>query len=283
MGNDQTCSENRQFCSKKHGSRFWTALGQTFLGAQPNLAFCCLALLGFSFFLLFGSNEAQSSEINKIAEAISKPMTIQAKTTHPFAVVFNHTSHKGQECQSCHHKKSETGDYAPCRQCHQDQGRSTDQKSLYNAFHSKKSARSCLKCHRTLLVENPGRYGRSFANCKPCHQGLMKDIIKDSIVLDSAKSPLLHVKFPHPAHKGISCVTCHHMKSEAGRYISCDECHKALGRSQAKDSLFVAYHDAKSNHSCFACHRTKSELKPTRFGGKFYNCRPCHEPPKAAK
>lgn len=103
--------------------------------------------------------------------------------------------------------------------------------------------------------------------------------IKKPITLKASKSSHLDVVFNHSSHKGINCFTCHHKVSDKGRYISCSECHNIKGKSKDPQSLFVAFHAKKSEHSCLSCHREKARTKPARYGKAFYNCRPCHLPP----
>ncbi|MBO4368606.1 MAG: cytochrome c3 family protein [Desulfovibrio sp.] len=105
---------------------------------------------------------------------------------------------------------------------------------------------------------------------------MLTDAIKKPITIEAGKSLRMNVVFNHTSHRGINCFTCHHMKSDKGRYVSCSECHKGVGRSAEPASRFMAFHAKDSQHSCYACHLEKAEHKPVRYGKVFYNCRPCH-------
>lgn len=127
--------------------------------------------------LLFAGN-AQADTLKSRIAATKQPITLKAKASDRFNVVFNHSSHKGINCFTCHHKAGEKGRYVPCSSCHKDIGRSKDPLSVFMAFHDKKSSHSCLACHRSLAKENPEMYGKTFHNCRPCHQPPAKSATK---------------------------------------------------------------------------------------------------------
>ena len=280
MSNDRACHAKRFPCTHRRKD-VQTVERESHSVVFRNISRVLCAVLFFCASLLFCSQNALSSDIQAISEKISKPITISSKGEYQVDVVFNHTSHKGLECFTCHHQKSEKGQYVSCSECHTSMGRSQDVKSTFQAFHSKTAQHSCMKCHLDILLANKAKYGKTFSNCRPCHKKLMKEIIREPITLHAQKSPLLDVVFNHTSHKGISCFTCHHKKADVGYYVACSECHPAKGKSKDPQSQFVAYHAKKSDHSCLSCHREKAAKKPDRYGRKFYNCRPCHMPRNA--
>ncbi|MBQ7738256.1 MAG: cytochrome c3 family protein [Desulfovibrionaceae bacterium] len=111
----------------------------------------------------------------------------------------------------------------------------------------------------------------------------MKEKMNQPITLKADKSSRMDVVFNHSSHRGINCFTCHHKKlNDKDRYVSCSSCHKPLGKSKDPMSKFVAFHDKKSSHSCYACHTNLIKENPQRFGKIFRNCRPCHMPKQKA-
>ncbi|MCR4666807.1 MAG: cytochrome c3 family protein [Desulfovibrio sp.] len=107
---------------------------------------------------------------------------------------------------------------------------------------------------------------------------MLTDSIKKPMTITAGESMRMNVVFNHTSHRGINCFTCHHMKSEKGRYVSCSECHKGAGRSSDPTSRFAAFHARDSKHSCYSCHTSLVAENPARYGQVFYNCRPCHMP-----
>ena len=258
----------KQNIFKKVGKSFFSLLNNLFI----------LFLIP-TFLILFTTN-AFSSNIKDIAESIKKPIILKSQNQYNVSVVFNHTSHKGINCIVCHHEKYNNEQYVSCSVCHKARGRSNDSDSLFLAFHSKEVKRSCFLCHADLLKNEGLHYKKEFVNCKPCHTKMMSDIIKEPITLKAKKSKLLNVTFNHTSHRGISCFTCHHKKSDSGQYVSCKECHTSKGRTNEKMSEFVSYHSKKSSHSCYACHLNKALQYPKEYGKLFINCRPCHQAKK---
>ncbi|MCR5813177.1 MAG: cytochrome c3 family protein [Desulfovibrio sp.] len=226
--------------------------------------------------LLFAA-EVKADSIKEMAESIQKPISLKSAKTALLSVTFNHTSHRGISCFTCHHMPSEkNGRYISCSQCHKDVGRSKEANSLFSAFHNKESKHSCYACHLRKAKEKPELYATTFVNCRPCHSR-MTNAIQGPMTIKASKSPLLNVSFNHSSHQGINCFTCHHKVSEKGRYVGCEECHLNLGRTTEKASMFNAFHNTKSSHACYACHLKKVQAKPERFAQTFYNCRPCHK------
>lgn len=119
------------------------------------------------------ASPAQAGNMKMMADTIKKPMTIKAKKPL-LNVVFNHTSHRGINCFTCHHMKDEQkGRYIPCGECHALTGRDTkDPMSMFMAAHTKGSKHSCYSCHTDLTTRAPDTYAKVFYNCRPCHTGL---------------------------------------------------------------------------------------------------------------
>lgn len=110
--------------------------------------------------------------------------------------------------------------------------------------------------------------------------------VTNPIVIKGGESSLMDVTFKHTSHKGVSCVTCHHKKSEKAetRYLSCKSCHVKPGaKERGPKSMFMAYHAKKSMSSCYGCHSKKRAEQPEKYAAKFNGCRPCHTGPMAAK
>ena len=232
--------------------------------------------------LLFAA-EVRADSIKGMAETIKKPISLKAEKSHLLNVTFNHTSHRGISCFTCHHMPSEkNGRYVSCSQCHKAVGRSKNAQSLFAAFHDKESKHSCYACHLKKAKEMPELYATTFVNCRPCHSR-MTNAIQGPMTIKASKSQLMDVTFNHSSHQGINCFTCHHRVSDKGRYVGCEECHVSMGRSQEKNSTFNAFHSKSSSHACYACHLKKVENNPERFGSIFDNCRPCHQGARAAK
>lgn len=106
--------------------------------------------------------------------------------------------------------------------------------------------------------------------------------IKKPLQLTAGTSKRMHVTFNHASHKEVKCRTCHHHGLPGNRYASCSEgqCHAIKGpRRRETDSLFMAFHDLKSDHSCRGCHATHA-LTRERKG--FIGCQPCHHAPRAS-
>lgn len=126
-----------------------------------------LFIVGCTFLL---ASEAQALDIKQMRAKMEQPITLKADKSKRMDVVFNHSSHRGINCFTCHHQKLDNKDrYVSCSSCHKSLGKSKDPMSRFVAFHDKKSAHSCLACHRSLSKEFPERFGKMFHNCRPCH------------------------------------------------------------------------------------------------------------------
>ena len=109
----------------------------------------------------------------------------------------------------------------------------------------------------------------------------MSQIIKNPIKIEGGNSDRMSVMFPHTAHKGISCIHCHHENPGDDRYVSCTECHATPGaRERDPMSMFMAFHSKNSDRSCYGCHSQKKAQDPARYA-KFKGCQPCHMSPAA--
>ena len=122
--------------------------------------------------LLFaGAAVAQSAEPRK-GSPKNYPILIEGGESSRMSVVFSHKTHKGKgfTCKQCHHESSSSTPYSSCTEdCHATPGaRERDPMSMFMAFHSKESDRSCYGCHNMLAEKHPGAYP-SFKGCRPCH------------------------------------------------------------------------------------------------------------------
>lgn len=112
---------------------------------------------------------AQARSVKEMSQAIKEPIEIEASGSKRMNVMFPHTAHKGISCFHCHHEEGSDGRYVACTECHATPGaRERDPMSMFMAFHSKNSDRSCLGCHKKLAAENPGKFPQ-FKGCRPCH------------------------------------------------------------------------------------------------------------------
>ena len=124
-------------------------------------------ILSLAFLL---ANDAQALDIKQMKEKMNQPITLKADKSKLLNVVFNHSSHRGINCFTCHHQKLDNKNrYVPCSSCHKSMGRSNDPMSRFVSFHSKKSEHSCYACHNDLANERPERFAKVFYNCRPCH------------------------------------------------------------------------------------------------------------------
>ncbi|MBQ9537307.1 MAG: cytochrome c3 family protein [Desulfovibrionaceae bacterium] len=131
------------------------------------MKYISVILLALTFLV---ADKVWASDIYKMTEKIKSPITVVAGKAKLMNVVFNHTSHRGLNCFTCHHEKDAVkGRYVSCSNCHTGAGRMKDPKSKFMAFHAKDSAHSCYSCHLNKAIESPERYGKLFVNCRPCH------------------------------------------------------------------------------------------------------------------
>ena len=94
----------------------------------------------------------------------------------------------------------------------------------------------------------------------------MMRVIKEPIVIKAGKSRRMDVTFQHNSHKGISCMQCHHLSGDKGRYVPCVECHAKPGpRERDPMSMFMAFHARDTQRSCLGCHKQKVLDRPDKF------------------
>ena len=136
------------------------------------IAICMLSLIG----------GAATWAVAGDVKAPDKPIELKSSEHKKMWVKFNHASHESVECDVCHTPRfhgwresvecdvchhaapSDAKDaYVSCgasEECHSLKGtRERDPQSLFWAYHTKSSERSCYGCHTTML--GPG--------CRPCH------------------------------------------------------------------------------------------------------------------
>lgn len=117
-------------------------------------------------FALLGAAEVQAKENQGILFKYKQPIELNDGTSKLMHVTFNHTTHKGIKCASCHHEGLPENRYASCtnEMCHSLKGaRERDPMSLFMAYHSP-DERSCYGCHKKEAANHP-----EFRGCRPCH------------------------------------------------------------------------------------------------------------------
>lgn len=123
------------------------------------IAICMLSLIG----------GAATWAVAGDAKAPDKPIELKSSEHKKMWVKFNHATHESVECDVCHHAApSDAKDaYVSCgasEECHSLKGtRERDPQSLFWAYHTKNSERSCYGCHTAML--GPGCPSR--ATCLP--------------------------------------------------------------------------------------------------------------------
>ncbi|WP_300848284.1 cytochrome c3 family protein, partial [uncultured Bilophila sp.] len=96
------------------------------------------------------------SDIQEIGKVIRNPLTLEASRNPKMNVVFNHATHKRVRCQTCHHEQPSdiSAKYVGCgasEECHYIKGsKERDVQSLFWAYHTKNTERSCYGWHRTM-------------------------------------------------------------------------------------------------------------------------------------
>lgn len=99
---------------------------------------------------------------------LNKPIELRAGASDHMHVVFRHSSHKGIKCRFCHHASPTDKPYVSCatEECHSMNGaRERDTMSVFMAYHSPESERSCYACHKAQSAKHP-----EFTGCRPCHK-----------------------------------------------------------------------------------------------------------------
>ena len=93
---------------------------------------------------------------------------IKGRSTRDLGVVFNHSSHEGVDCFTCHHKNTVANEPESCANCHTDTAPDAQgPKSYFRAMHVKNPKRtSCLSCH---LEEFPGDKDLTGCAKSSCH------------------------------------------------------------------------------------------------------------------
>lgn len=115
----------------------------------------------------------EKRDMKAIVRVFKTPIILSATDDPDMNVKFRHTDHRGPNCALCHHKVTSTGERlvscSTAPDCHVLTGKSSDPKSLFQAFHSKDSERSCYACHlekRALFKDVKG--------CTSCHKQLVE-------------------------------------------------------------------------------------------------------------
>lgn len=121
-----------------------------------------------SLALIFPAFFATASPSRPNLKNLDKPILLGAGPARRMYVVFNHSSHKDIACRNCHHEGLPGNRYASCvsPQCHAITSPSSREPlSVYMAYHSLRTKRSCFGCHKPLAGKYPG-----FKGCGPCHK-----------------------------------------------------------------------------------------------------------------
>ncbi|HIW79224.1 MAG TPA: cytochrome c3 family protein [Candidatus Bilophila faecipullorum] len=98
-------------------------------------------------------------------QAPDKPVQLKSAASSKMWVMFDHASHDAVACDVCHHAQPSdaASPYVSCgasEECHYIKGsKERDVQSLFWAYHTKNTERSCYGCHRTMVD----------TGCRPCH------------------------------------------------------------------------------------------------------------------
>lgn len=131
------------------------------------MRYLCLAMCMTA--LLFASAVCADSARPNLKN-LGKPIELHAGDNSRMYVIFNHSTHKGIACRTCHHEGLPGNRYASCtnKQCHAETAASSREPlSVYMAYHAPHTQRSCYGCHKPLAGKYPG-----FKGCGPCHKSL---------------------------------------------------------------------------------------------------------------
>lgn len=99
---------------------------------------------------------------------LKSPIELRSGSSDRMHVIFRHTSHKSVACRFCHHASPSDKPYVSCttEECHSLNGaRERDTMSVFMAYHSRESERSCYSCHKARAAAHP-----EFTGCRPCHK-----------------------------------------------------------------------------------------------------------------
>lgn len=115
--------------------------------------------------ILFTASSAMALVSAPVDLTIKPPQGIKATKT---LVAFSHTIHDGAkvECVTCHHTWDKKSEVKKCSTagCHDQPGKKGIN-AFYTAFHKRKSATSCLGCHKDMKKQ-----GKTVpVACKSCH------------------------------------------------------------------------------------------------------------------
>ena len=125
------------------------------------LCVCLTAVLAFAQAELVSTVDAPDDdlEIN----------VIQGHSTRNLGVVFNHSSHEGIDCFTCHHKNTVANEPESCSNCHTDTNPDAQgPKSYFRAMHVKNPQRvSCLSCHLEEFQGDKDLTGCANSSCHP--------------------------------------------------------------------------------------------------------------------
>lgn len=115
-----------------------------------------------------GAGQAFAEEGPARKGVLKTPIELRSGASDHMHVIFRHTSHKGVKCAFCHHASPSDKPYVSCttEECHSLKGaRERDTMSVFMAYHSRESERSCYSCHKARSAEHP-----EFTGCRPCHK-----------------------------------------------------------------------------------------------------------------
>ncbi len=94
---------------------------------------------------------------------------IKGNSERNLGVVFNHSSHEGYDCFTCHHKNTVADTPEACSNCHTDTAPDAQgTKSFFRAMHVKGKAQvSCLSCHQEEFAGDKDLTGCTNSSCHP--------------------------------------------------------------------------------------------------------------------
>jgi hypothetical protein len=125
------------------------------------LCVCFTAVLAFAQAELTSAVDAPDDdlEIN----------VIKGHSTRDLGVVFNHSSHEGIDCFTCHHKNTVKDVPESCANCHTETAPDAQgPKSYFRAMHVKGAAQtSCLSCHQEEFSGDKDLTGCASSSCHP--------------------------------------------------------------------------------------------------------------------
>lgn len=94
---------------------------------------------------------------------------IKGKSARDLGVTFNHSSHEGIDCFTCHHKNTVKDQPESCANCHTDTNPDAQgPKSYFRAMHVKSEGHvSCLSCHQEEFSGDKDMTGCATSACHP--------------------------------------------------------------------------------------------------------------------